>query len=421
MDGVLRQLIPSLPFPSACSQSRCGCMQKPPSDSPVHRRFAPTALMFGNLVTGCSILAPAGMLIELSSDLGVTVHTAGLLVTFGAIMLCIGSPLTAWLTSRIERRTLLTATLAVLVIGNAASAFAPGYKTLLVIRLIMLAIGALYTPQAAGTAALIVPPEKRGGTIAYVFLGWSLASAVGLPLITFMTSRYGWRSAYDGISVIGALSFLLLLWRLPAGLRGAPVDLKTWADLGRNPVIVVLLAITTLLMSGQFAVFTYMGPLLSKLTHVGSDAVGLVFALYGVCGFIGIAVVTNIVDSWGPLKASVLSVSMVLAGVAGWALSTGFYPLMACSAAIWGLGFASSNSMQQVRLVAAAPTLASASVSLNTSFLYVGQAIGSAIGGLLYAHEFLYGIGYAGAAFVALGLITIILTRQLAVAKTLSG
>ena len=58
---------------------------------------------------------------------------------------------------------------------------------------------------------------------------------IGLPLITFMASRYGWRAAYGGISVIGALSFLLLLWRLPAGLRGAPVDLKTWADLGRNP------------------------------------------------------------------------------------------------------------------------------------------------------------------------------------------
>jgi MFS transporter, DHA1 family, inner membrane transport protein len=95
-------------------QSRCVGMQKPSSDSPVHRRFAPTALMFGNLVTGSSILAPAGMLIELSSDLGITVHTAGLLVTFGAMVLCIGSPLTAWLTSRIERRTLLTVTLAVL-------------------------------------------------------------------------------------------------------------------------------------------------------------------------------------------------------------------------------------------------------------------------------------------------------------------
>ena len=393
-------------------------MHKPSSDSPVHRRFAPTALMFGNLVTGSSILAPAGMLIELSSDLGITVHTAGLLVTVGAMVLCIGSPLTAWLTSRIERRTLLTVTLAVLALGNAASAFAPGYTTLLLIRLVMLAIGALYTPQAAGTAALIVPAEKRGGTIAYVFLGWSLAAAVGLPLITFMASRYGWRAAFGGISVVGVLSFLLLMWRLPAGLVGTPVDLKTWADLGRNRVIVMLLAITTLLMSGQFAVFTYMGPLLSRLTQVGPDAVGLVFAIYGVCGFIGIVIVSNVVDSWGPLKTSMLCISFVLAGIGGWALSAGFYPLMACSAAIWGLGFASSNSMQQVRLVAAAPTLASASVSLNTSFLYVGQAIGSGFGGLLYAHDLLYGIGYAGTAFVALALATVVLTRRLSVAKS---
>jgi MFS transporter, DHA1 family, inner membrane transport protein len=392
-------------------------MKKPPSDVPVHRRLAPTALMFGNIVTGCSILAPAGMLIELSSELGVSVHTAGLLVTFGAIVLCIGSPMTAWLTSRIERRVLLTATLLVLTLGNAASAFAPNYATLLFIRLVMLAIGALYTPQAAGTAALIVPAERRGGTIAYVFLGWSLAAAVGLPLITFMASRYGWRAAYGGIAVIGVASFLLLLWRLPKGLVGAPVDLKTWADLARNRVIVALLAITTLLMSGQFAVFTYMGPLLSKLTGVGPDATGLVFAIYGICGFIGMIIISNVVDTWGPLRASILSVSLVLAGVAGWALSAGVYPLMACSVAIWGLGFASSNSMQQVRLVTAAPSLASASVSLNTSFLYVGQAFGSAIGGFLYAHELLVGIGYAGAVFVTLGLMTVVATRNLA-AKT---
>jgi MFS transporter, DHA1 family, inner membrane transport protein len=391
-------------------------MKKPPSDIPVHRRFAPTALMFGNLVTGCSILAPAGMLIELAADLGITVHTAGLLVTFGAMMLCIGSPLTAWLTSLIERRALLAFTLAVLAVGNFASAFAPNYAALLIIRLIMLAVGALYTPQAAGTAALIVPAEKRGGTIAYVFLGWSLAAAVGLPLITFLTSHYGWRSAYAGISLIGVVSLMLLLWRLPMGLVGAPVDLKTWVELGRNPAIVALLGITTLLMSGQFAVFTYMGPLLSRLTHVGPDAVGLVFGIYGVCGFIGLVIISNVVDSWGPLKASVVSVALVLGGVAGWALSSGYYPLMAGAVAIWGLGFASSNSMQQVRLVAAAPPLASASVALNTSFLYVGQAIGSAIGGSLYAHELLYGIGYAGAAFVTLGLITVIVTRRLATA-----
>jgi MFS transporter, DHA1 family, inner membrane transport protein len=384
---------------------------KKPTDDSAARRFAPTALMLGNIVTGCSVLAPAGMLIELSSDLAVTVRDAGLLITFGAVMLCVGSPLTAWLTSRIERRTLLTATLAALALTNMASALAPDYASLLVIRLVMLAVGALYTPQAAGTAALIVPAEKRGSTIAYIFLGWSLAAAVGLPLITFIASRYGWRAVYGSIGLIGCLSFVLLAWRLPRGLVGAPVDLKTWVNVGRNRMIILLLLITTLQMSGQFVVFTFMAPLLTKLTQAGPDAVGLVFALYGIFGFIGIAIATRIVDSWGAYRTSVLFTVLMLTGVTGWAISAGAYPLMACSVAIWGLGFASTNSMQQVRLVSAAPALASASVSLNTSVLYIGQAVGSSIGGVLYARDLLYGAGYVSVGFVALALVMVVLTK----------
>ncbi|MEA2862707.1 MAG: transporter, family, inner rane transport protein, partial [Bradyrhizobium sp.] len=175
--------------------------------------------------------------------------------------------------------------------------------------------------------------------------------------------------------------------------------------------ILLLLSATTPQMSGQFVVFTFMSPLLTKLTHAGPDAVGLVFLVYGVFGFIGIAIATRIVDSWGAYKTSVLFTVLLLTGVTGWALSAGIYPLMACSVAIWGLGFASTNSMQQVRLVTAAPTLASASVSLNTSVLYVGQAVGSAIGGVLFARDMLYGAGYVAMGFVALALMTVLLTR----------
>jgi len=386
-------------------------MKNPPEPVHVERRFAPTALMLGNFVTGTSVLAPAGMLSELSEGLGVTIRDAGLLITFGAIVLCIGSPLTAWLTSRIERRTLLTSTLAVLALANAASAFAPDYATLLVIRLIMLAVGALYTPQAAGTAALIVPAEKRGGTIAYIFLGWSLAAAVGLPLVTFIASRYGWRETYGSIGIAACFGFLLLAWRLPRGLIGAPVDLKTWADVGRNRLIVLLLLITTLQVSGQFAVFTYLGPLLTRLTQAGPDAVGLVFATYGVFGFLGNIIATRLVDSWGSYRTSLLFLATLLAGACIWALGAGNFAIMAAAVAVWGLGFASTNSMQQVRLIGAAPALGTASVSLNTSALYIGQAIGSAAGGMLFARDLLYGAGYVSAAFIALALFVMTLTK----------
>lgn len=380
-------------------------------ENPRAGRLTPTALMLGNLVTGCSVLAPAGMLPELSTGLGISIHAAGLLITFGAITLCIGSPLTAWLTSRIERRLLLTITLAVLALGNLASAFAPDYASLLAIRLMMLGIGALYTPQAAGTAALIVPAERRGSTIAYIFLGWSLAAAVGLPLITFIASRYGWRAAYGTIGALGCVSFLLLLVRLPPGLKGTSVDLKTWSELGRNRAILLLLLITMLQMSGQFVVFTFMGPLLKKLTDASPDAIGLVFGIYGVCGFLGVVVASRIVDTWGPYRTSLLSTCLLLAGIAGWAVGAGSLVLMAAGVAIWGLGFASTNSMQQVRLVAAAPPLAPATVALNTSVLYIGQAIGSAVGGVLFAHELLHSTGFVAVGFVVLALALVVVSR----------
>jgi predicted MFS family arabinose efflux permease len=106
-----------------------------------------------------------------------------------------------------------------------------------------------------------------------------------------------------------------------------------------------------------------------------------------------------------------LATALVLAGLTGWAVCAGNYPLMAGSVAVWGLGFASSNSMQQVRLVAADPPLAPASVSLNTSVLYVGQAVGSAIGGLLYARDLLHGLGFVSMGFLILALGFLLLSR----------
>ena len=191
------------------------------------------------------------MLIELSSDLGVTVHAAGLLITFGAVVLCVGSPLTAWLTSRIERRTLLTATLAVLALTNAASAFAPDYRTLLIIRLVMLGIGALYTPQAAGSAAAHRCTGKARQhhclCVSWMVAGGGGRSAADYPRRQPLWLAGGlWRHRHRR-----RLQFLCWRWRLPAGLIGARVDLKTWTEVGRSRVIVVLLLIATLQMSAS--------------------------------------------------------------------------------------------------------------------------------------------------------------------------
>lgn len=378
-------------------------------------RFAPTALLLGNFVTGIAVMGPAGMLGELSDGLGVSVRDASLLITFGAAVLCIGSPLTAWLTSRFDRRVLLTGTLFVVGLAHVASAMAPNYDTLLALRLAMLAVAALFTPQAAGTAALMAPVEKRGGVMSFVFLGWSLSAAFGLPAITYLASHFGWRFAYGAIAAIAFIGCAMTAWRLPRGLAGVPVDLKTWSALFRNPAIMVLLLITIMQTSGPFVIFTFIGPVITKLMNASAETVAGIFFTWGITGLIGNIIASRVVDSWGGWKTSLTCTTALLIGVTGWALGSGVLIAMFVATIFWGLGFVPSNSMQQVRLVSAAPALASASVSLNTSSLYIGQAIGSGIGGIFYVRGMYDTMNLAAICFVLIAIMLVFLTRPRAV------
>ena len=374
-------------------------------------RFAPTSLLIGNFVTGLSVMGPAGMLGELSTDLGVSIRDASLLITFGAAVLCIGSPLSAWLTSRFDRRILLSATLFIVALAHVASALAPNYYSLLALRLVMLAVLALFTPQAAGTAAMMAPLEKRGGVMSFVFLGWSLSAALGLPAITYVASHFGWRFAYSAIAAIAFIGCALTMWRLPKGLAGVPVDVKTWTALARNPLIVVLLVITIMQTSGPFVIFTFIGPVMTKLMNAAPETVATVFFIWGITGLIGNIIASRVVDSWGGWKTSLIVQVSLLIGVVGWALGSGVLIAMFIATVFWGFGFVPSNSMQQVRLVTAAPPMASASVSLNTSALYIGQAIGSGIGGIFYVREMYDAMNIAAILFVIASIVLVVLTR----------
>ena len=356
--------------------------------------------MLGNVAVGMTILGPAGMLAELATGLGVGIHDTGLLVTYGAVVLCIGSPVMAWLTTRTDRRVLLVVTLAVLAIGQGASALTSDYSAILLLRIIMLAIGALYTPQAAATVALIVPDRERPSAIAFVFLGWSIAIAGGLPLVTFVATNFDWQAVYGALAVFAAIIAGLLFAALPKGLKGAPLSPRSFVTIAENKRIMLILLVTLLQTCGQFAVFVYLAPLLSALTGAGAAIIGGFFAFYGVVGLIGNVVASSIVTALGTQKTLAVFLGSMLLGLALWSVGAGWLPVMGAGIFFWGFGFSAVNSLQQARLVAAAPDLASASVALNTSLLYVGQAIGSGIGGLLFAHEYFRFIGFVGVAFV---------------------
>ncbi len=375
-------------------------------------RFAAAGLMLGNFIVGTSVLAPSGMLQRLASGLSVTATDIGLLITYGAVVLCFGSPLVSWATSRLDRRMVLVAILFLIALAGAASAFAPNYGTLLALRLLMMAAAAPFTPQAASTIALMVGEHERARAITFVFLGWSLSVAVGLPIVGFLADGLGWRATYGALAAASAVTGLVVAFGMPAGVRGAAMSLKSWADIGRDRQILLLLLLTAVQVAGQFSIFTYLAPLLTRLTGAGVGTIGGFFAIFGVAGFLGNLIATKIVLDIGPFRTSFLCLLSILLGIGLWSFGAGLLLLMGVGVAFWGLGFAAINSMQQARLVAAAPPLASGSVALNTSAIYVGQAIGSGLGGLLLAHDLARPIGYAGIAFILAAFAILATTRS---------
>lgn len=371
----------------------------------------PAALLVGNVVVGTSVVGPAGILIELSRDLDVSLRVASYLLAFGSAVLCVGSPLMSWLTSNLGRRLTMAGAMLLIAVTHIASAFVTSFEALLTIRMVMLLGAALFTPQAASLAGVVVPPEKRAGTVAFVFIGWSLALAAGVPMVTAIASRYGWQASYLAIGIAGLVSFVLVCLALPSRLTTPPVDMSAWSQLFRSPPILVLLLISAVFACGQFMLLTFVAPLLVQLGNTDADGISLAIALYGTASIVGSIVAARIVGSIGAFATSAIFAGAIIAGMAVWAVGAGALLVMVAGAAIWGFGFSAMNSLQLARLVVAAPALSGAAVALNTSVLYIGQSIGVTIGGVLVERGQLVPIGYLATMVTLVGFAVLLTTR----------
>jgi predicted MFS family arabinose efflux permease len=364
------------------------------------------ALGFANFVVGTGTFVVAGLLNEIAAGLGASVAAVGQVIAGYALALSIGAPLLAWLATRVDRRLLLALALAAYALLHGAAALAPDYAWLAAIRVVTGFAAAVVTPQSVACAGLLVPPQARGSAIAAVFLGFSLSSVVGVPLGTALGAQFGWRIALGAVGAGAALSAASLWLVLPRGLFVAPMDAAAWRALWRHPIIMLVVVSTILHAAGQFTLYTYLAPVLKASIDADAAMVGMLFAWFGVCGVAGNLVAGRWLDRAGASPVVLTTLSLMATALLLWPLAQGSVALSFALVGLWGLGCFATNASQQARLVSAAPTLASASVALNSSAIYLGQAIGGGVGGALVAATGMGGLSWCGCALIVLSIGT---------------
>ena len=340
------------------------------------------ALLFGNFVIGTGVMIVPGTLSVISQSMQVSVAVAGQLISAGALLMCIGAPLFASIVAGWDRRRLLALSMLWYAIFHALCALVPDFSSLLIVRVVTMISPAIFTPQAAACISLLVPEQQRGRAITFVFLGWSVASVLGMPIGAYLGGILGWRSAFWLVAVLSMIS-AFWVWRvMPSGVKPPALSRAAWAATLQSPALMSCVLVTTLYAAGQFVLFAYFAPYFQSNLNMSAFQLSAFFMWFGAFGLLGNIWMSRHVDRLGAPRMVWMGLSSMVISLLLWPIGTTLW-LVALVVLPWALGGFATNSAQQARLVGLAPALASGSISLNTSAMYAGQAIGAAMGGLL--------------------------------------
>jgi DHA1 family inner membrane transport protein len=343
-------------------------------------------LALGTFALGTDLFVIAGVLPAIAHDRGVSITTAGLLITVFALTYGFGAPILAAFTNSIPRRTLLMLVLFGFCLLNVLSALSPTFSILMTTRIIAACFAALYTPTATAIAASLAPPARRGQALAIVLGGLTTATILGVPVGTFLGERFGWPVTFLFVALLAALALLaLLVFRLEEIPNPPVLGLKARLAPLLKPDLLLALGPIAFWTFGGFTTYTYIAPFLAQHTHISDPS--LMLFIYGAGGVVGSWLGGYLVDRLGPTRPIVFGLIILIVVYATLPLTTNTLFGAICALALWGISGMVLFAPQQHRLLSLSPTLPTIILALNSSALYLGIAGGSAIGSVVLAHR----------------------------------
>ncbi|MET3851336.1 MFS transporter [Paenibacillus sp. OAE614] len=362
-------------------------------------------LAIASFLVGTSEFVIAGILDMLAKDVGVSVAAAGQLITVYSLAYAIGTPILVALTARMDRKKLMLLALSLFFIGNLITITSTGYGMLMGARIILAISTGVFMVVALTVAAKMASPGKQGGSIATVLLGFNLALILGVPLGRVVAGSYDWKVIFTGIGVLSLLAMLVLLLAIPKSEGEAPVPIREQLALFKTPRIFAALSISFFWIMGYTILYTYITPFLLTITGMSERMVSIGLFAFGLASLLGSQVGGYGVDKWGiprTMVGSLLFHSGILFLLAAFAHhSMLVLPLLM----LWSFFAWSTGPVQQVYLIGMAPQASGIILSLNTSIVQLGMAVGAVIGGVIVDSISLTAAGWLGGIGVALGLI----------------
>jgi predicted MFS family arabinose efflux permease len=372
----------------------------------VRRWVAVVVVAVGTFLLVTAEQLPVGLLTPVGADLRVTDGTAGLMVTVPGIVAAVAAPLVPVLVGRLDRRVLLGGLMALMTLANAVSALAPTYPILLASRVLVgVAIGGFWA-VAGGLATRLVPERDVPRATSVIFGGVAAANVFGVPIGTLLGGFAGWRVAFAALGVLAAVVLVALIALLPPLVADRPVRPAVLLAQLRNPAVATGILVTLLVVTGHFAAYTFVSPVLQDHAGIPVALVGPLLLGFGTAGIVGNFVAGAAVAR--RLRRTVLGIVLTLT------LVLALYPMLGTGALggtalllLWGLAYGGVSVSLQSWMLAAAPRAVEAATALWVSVFNLAIGLGALVGGLVVDRTALVGVLWLAAALFLVSSVAV--------------
>ena len=371
------------------------------------------ALTLSAFAIGTTEFVIVGLVPTIANDLGVSLPSAGLLVSLYAVGVAIGAPVLTALTGRWNRKVVLISLMGLFVMGNLLAWQAPSYETLIIARILTGLAHGVFFSIGSMIATSLVSKDKEDSAIAIMFTGLTVALVTGVPLGTWIGQHFGWRATFLVVSSLGIIALIGSAVLVPKNLKQSiPATFKEQLQVIVKPRLLLVYLMTILGYGGTFTAFTYLAPILEQQTGFAPSAIGLIMLVYGVSVAVGNIWGGKLADKRGPISALSIIFSALTIILLAFTFTMESKVAAVLTILIWG-AFAFGNVPGlQLYVVKQAkkhtPNAVDVASGLNIAAFNIGIALGSVTGGLVVEHMELKDTAWIGA---VVSLLALIVTR----------
>lgn len=371
------------------------------------------ALTLSAFAIGTTEFVIVGLVPTIANDLGVSLPSAGLLVSLYAVGVAIGAPVLTALTGRWNRKVVLISLMGLFVMGNLLAWQAPSYETLILARILTGLAHGVFFSIGSMIATSLVSKDKEASAIAIMFTGLTVALVTGVPLGTWIGQHFGWRATFLVVSALGLIALIGSAILVPKNLKQSiPATFKEQLQVIVKPRLLLVYLMTILGYGGTFTAFTYLAPILEQQTGFAPSVIGLIMLVYGVSVAVGNIWGGKLADKRGPISALSIIFSALTIILLAFTFTMESKVAAVLTILIWG-AFAFGNVPGlQLYVVKQAkkhtPNAVDVASGLNIAAFNIGIALGSVTGGFVVEHMELKDTAWIGA---VVSLLALIVTR----------